>query len=62
MKYFSKALNGGEIGLTISSAIAFMNIAQFGVKMSAELENVMISPEQVIEYTNLPSEAPDEGQ
>ena len=55
---FNEAMHSGEIGLAISSAMAFMMIFQWCVRQSAELENLMISPERVIEYGNLPSEAP----
>ena len=51
-------MHSSEIGLAISSAMAFIMILQWCVGQSAELENLMISPERVIEYGNLPSEAP----
>lgn len=51
-------MHSGEIGLAISSVMAFMvPLFQWCVRQSAELENLMISPERVIEYGNLTSEA-----
>ena len=50
-------MHSGEIGLAISTAMAFVMNFQWSVRQSAELENLMISPERVIEYKNLQSEA-----
>ena len=52
------ALNGSDAGLAISSAMALTGSLQWGVRQAADTENQMTSVERVIEYENLPSEAP----
>ncbi len=51
------ALSGSEAGLVLSSIIFMATIFYYGVQKLAELENMMISTERVIEYGNLPAEA-----
>lgn len=51
------ALTGSEAGLAITSAMAFTETLQFGVRQLAEVENLMTSVERVVEYSKLPSEA-----
>ncbi|WAR23542.1 ABCC3-like protein, partial [Mya arenaria] len=51
-------LNAGLVGLSMTYAITLMSIFQWGVKLSADVENQMISVERVLDYTSLPSEAP----
>ena len=54
----TSALSNSEAGLAISSAMALTGFFQWCVRRSAELQNLMISPERVIEYSQLSSEAP----
>uniref|UniRef100_A0A4W4ELH5 Cystic fibrosis transmembrane conductance regulator n=1 Tax=Electrophorus electricus TaxID=8005 RepID=A0A4W4ELH5_ELEEL len=60
---FSKLyLEAGAVGLALSYAIALMGTFQWGVRQSAEVENLMTSVERVVEYTELENEAPWETQ
>ncbi|XP_059695209.1 ATP-binding cassette sub-family C member 4 isoform X2 [Haemorhous mexicanus] len=54
----SNTLNAGQVGLALSYAITLMGTFQWGVRQSAEVENLMISVERVMEYTELEKEAP----
>uniref|UniRef100_A0A8B9U939 Cystic fibrosis transmembrane conductance regulator n=1 Tax=Anas zonorhyncha TaxID=75864 RepID=A0A8B9U939_9AVES len=54
----AKTLNAGQVGLALSYAITLMGTFQWGVRQSAEVENLMISVERVMEYTDLEREAP----
>ncbi|XP_029892333.1 ATP-binding cassette sub-family C member 4 isoform X4 [Aquila chrysaetos chrysaetos] len=54
----TKTLNAGQVGLALSYAITLMGTFQWGVRQSAEVENLMISVERVMEYTELEKEAP----
>ncbi|XP_040192032.1 multidrug resistance-associated protein 4 [Rana temporaria] len=53
----SKTLEAGQVGLALSYAITIMGSFQWGVRQSAEVENLMISVERVMEYTQLEKEA-----
>ncbi|XP_075708502.1 ATP-binding cassette sub-family C member 4 isoform X1 [Rhinoderma darwinii] len=53
----SKTLDAGQVGLALSYAITIMGSFQWGVRQSAEVENLMISVERVMEYTQLEKEA-----
>ncbi|XP_075056002.1 ATP-binding cassette sub-family C member 4 isoform X1 [Mixophyes fleayi] len=53
----SKSLDAGQVGLALSYAITIMGSFQWGVRQSAEVENLMISVERVMEYTQLEKEA-----
>ncbi|XP_007942203.1 ATP-binding cassette sub-family C member 4 [Orycteropus afer afer] len=55
-------LDAGQVGLALSYALTLMGMFQWCVRQSAEVENMMISVERVIEYTNLEKEAPWEYQ
>ncbi|XP_035380969.1 multidrug resistance-associated protein 4 isoform X3 [Electrophorus electricus] len=55
-------LEAGAVGLALSYAIALMGTFQWGVRQSAEVENLMTSVERVVEYTELENEAPWETQ
>lgn len=49
---------GGNVGLSITQAIGLTGMLQFGMKQSAELENIMTCVERVLEYSRLESEPP----
>uniref|UniRef100_A0A8C7MYR0 Multidrug resistance-associated protein 4 n=1 Tax=Oncorhynchus kisutch TaxID=8019 RepID=A0A8C7MYR0_ONCKI len=48
----------GAVGLALSYAVTLVGMFQWGVRQSAEVENMMTSVERVVEYTELESEAP----
>lgn len=50
-------LNGSEAGLIIATAMSLYEF-QYAVRQSAEMANEMTSVDRVIEYGQLPSEAP----
>ncbi|KAJ3217850.1 Multidrug resistance-associated protein 4 [Dinochytrium kinnereticum] len=51
-------LNPGVVGLLLSYALQLMGLLQWAVRQSAEVENLMVSVERILEYTNLTPEAP----
>ncbi|CAB1328550.1 unnamed protein product [Coregonus sp. 'balchen'] len=51
-------LKAGAVGLALSYAVTLIGMFQWGVRQSAEVENMMTSVERVVEYTELESEAP----
>uniref|UniRef100_A0A803TE13 Multidrug resistance-associated protein 4 n=1 Tax=Anolis carolinensis TaxID=28377 RepID=A0A803TE13_ANOCA len=51
-------LDAGQVGLALSYSITLMGMFQWGVRQSAETENLMISAERVMEYTDVEKEAP----
>ncbi|XP_041822001.1 ATP-binding cassette sub-family C member 4-like isoform X2 [Chelmon rostratus] len=55
-------LDAGSVGLALSYSVTLMGMFQWGVRQSAEVENLMTSVERVVEYTQLQSEAPWETQ
>ncbi|KAM4537961.1 ATP-binding cassette subfamily C member 4-like [Fundulus diaphanus] len=55
-------LDAGSVGLALSYAVTLMGMFQWGVRQSAEVENMMTSVERVVEYNDLESEAPWETQ
>ncbi|XP_013924730.1 PREDICTED: multidrug resistance-associated protein 4 [Thamnophis sirtalis] len=54
----AQTLDAGKVGLALSYAITLTGMFQWGVRQSAEVENLMISVERVTEYTELEQEAP----
>uniref|UniRef100_A0A4W2H6T1 Multidrug resistance-associated protein 4 n=1 Tax=Bos indicus x Bos taurus TaxID=30522 RepID=A0A4W2H6T1_BOBOX len=52
-----ETLDAGHVGLVLSLTITLTSIFQWCVRQSAEVENMMISVERVIEYTDLVKEA-----
>ncbi|XP_051881887.1 multidrug resistance-associated protein 4 isoform X2 [Pristis pectinata] len=50
-------LDAGQVGLALSYSITLMGMFQWGVRQSAEVENLMTSVERVLDYTELESEA-----
>ncbi|XP_021551662.1 ATP-binding cassette sub-family C member 4 isoform X3 [Neomonachus schauinslandi] len=55
-------IDAGQVGLALSYALTLMGMFQWCVRQSAEVENMMISVERVMEYTDLEKEAPWEYQ
>ncbi|XP_070798750.1 ATP-binding cassette sub-family C member 4 [Pituophis catenifer annectens] len=53
----AQTLDAGKVGLALSYAITLTGMFQWGVRQSAEVENLMISVERVMEYTELEQEA-----
>ncbi|XP_077957966.1 ATP-binding cassette sub-family C member 4-like isoform X1 [Gasterosteus aculeatus] len=51
-------LDAGSVGLALTYAVTLMGMFPWGVRQSAEVENMMTSVERVVEYTELESEAP----
>ncbi|XP_061082797.1 multidrug resistance-associated protein 4 [Conger conger] len=51
-------MEAGSVGLALSYAVTLMGMFQWGVRQSAEVENMMTSVERVVEYTELENEAP----
>ncbi|XP_068165844.1 ATP-binding cassette sub-family C member 4 [Antennarius striatus] len=51
-------LDAGSVGLALTYSVTLMGMFQWGVRQSAEVENMMTSVERVVEYTELESEAP----
>ncbi|XP_056895808.1 ATP-binding cassette sub-family C member 4-like isoform X2 [Takifugu flavidus] len=56
--YFRDELEPGSVGLALSYAMTLTGMFQWGVRQSAEIENMMTSVERVVEYAELESEAP----
>nr|XP_033699475.1 multidrug resistance-associated protein 4-like [Tursiops truncatus] len=52
------ALDAGKVGLALSLALTLIGMTQWCVWQSIRVENMMISVERVIEYTDLEKEAP----
>ncbi|KAB0345475.1 hypothetical protein FD754_022401, partial [Muntiacus muntjak] len=53
-----ESLDLGQVGLVLSLTLTLSGMFQRCVRQSAEVENMMISVERVIEYTDLEKEAP----
>ncbi|XP_057563694.1 ATP-binding cassette sub-family C member 4-like isoform X2 [Hippopotamus amphibius kiboko] len=53
----AKTLNPGQVGLALSLALTLMGMFQWCVRQSVEVENMMISVERGIEYTDIEKEA-----
>lgn len=52
----------GSVGLAISSVLTLTGTFQWGMRQSAETENLMTSVERTVEYTKIQPEAPLESQ
>lgn len=50
--------NSGQVGLAIMSSINLIEICEYGIRESTELENQMTSVERVVEYAKVESEPP----
>ncbi|XP_074550610.1 ATP-binding cassette sub-family C member 4-like [Halichoeres trimaculatus] len=55
---FLRDVEPGAVGLALSYAVTLTGMFQWGVRQSAEIENMMTSVERVVEYAELESEAP----
>ena len=53
-------VGGADVGLVISTAIALTGMLQYGMRQSAELENLMTSVERVSEYGEIKTEEESE--
>ena len=45
-----------DVGLVISTAVALTGMLQYGMRQSAEMENLMTSVERVLEYSEIKTE------
>ncbi|XP_017911776.1 PREDICTED: multidrug resistance-associated protein 4-like, partial [Capra hircus] len=54
----AQTLNVGQVGLILSYALNIMVVFPWCIRLSVEVETMMISVERVIEYTELEQEAP----
>ena len=50
-------MEGGDVGVVISSCMMLTGMIQWGMRQSAEMENLMTSVERVLEYGRIQSEA-----
>uniref|UniRef100_A0A8C7YAW4 Multidrug resistance-associated protein 4 n=1 Tax=Oryzias sinensis TaxID=183150 RepID=A0A8C7YAW4_9TELE len=55
--YLKEGLEPGAVGLALTYAVTLTGMFQWGVRQSAEIENMMTSVERVVEYAELESEA-----
>lgn len=53
-------VGGADVGLVISTALALTGMLQYGMRQSAELENLMTSVERVAEYGEIQTEEESE--
>ncbi|XP_017911786.1 PREDICTED: LOW QUALITY PROTEIN: multidrug resistance-associated protein 4-like [Capra hircus] len=53
-----ESLDAGHVGLVLSLTITLTSMFQWCIRQSVEVENMMVSVERVIEYTDLEKEAP----
>ncbi|KAJ3106375.1 Multidrug resistance-associated protein 4, partial [Phlyctochytrium planicorne] len=58
IRFGNLGLNPGVVGLLLSYALQLMGLLQWAVRQSAEVENLMVSVERMLEYTKLEPEAP----
>ncbi|XP_034041901.1 multidrug resistance-associated protein 4-like [Thalassophryne amazonica] len=56
--YLRDGLEPGAVGLALSYAVTLTGMFQWGIRQSAEIENMMTSVERVVEYAELEKEAP----
>ena len=48
---------GGSVGVTLAACVTLINSLQYGIRQSAEAENLMTAVERVMDYGDLESEA-----
>nr|XP_039260577.1 multidrug resistance-associated protein 4-like [Styela clava] len=46
-------LNAGQVGLILTYSVSMTHMFQFGVRQSAEVENLMTSVERILQYCNI---------
>ncbi|KAJ8042431.1 Multidrug resistance-associated protein 4 [Holothuria leucospilota] len=51
-------IDGAKLGICLAYLVTMAGEFAYGVRLTADLENVMVATERVIEYTKLPPEAP----
>ncbi|KAJ3259888.1 hypothetical protein HDU77_001608 [Chytriomyces hyalinus] len=56
----SIGLNSGTVGLLLTYSLQLVGTLQWAVRQSAEVENMMVSVERILEYSTLEPEAPAE--
>ncbi len=56
--YSDAATAAGDVGVVLAACIQLTGMLQWGMRQSAELENLMTSVERMLEYGRLDSEAP----
>ena len=56
-EYFFTDVLGGDVGVAVTSCIFLTGALQYGMRQSAETENLMTSVERVMEYGQIKSEA-----
>lgn len=52
----------GDIGVVLSSCIILTGALQYGMRQSAEMENMMTSVERILEYSRLEAEEEDSAE
>ena len=57
MNIFFTDVLGGDVGVAVTSCIFLTGALQYGMRQSAETENLMTSVERVMEYGQIKSEA-----
>ena len=55
--FFFTDVLGGDVGVAVTSCIFLTGALQYGMRQSAETENLMTSVERVMEYGQIKSEA-----
>lgn len=59
--FFIVGVSSGNVGLAITQILSLISLSQWGVRLSAEVENNMTSVERIMEYVDLePEEKPVE--
>ncbi|XP_025836204.1 multidrug resistance-associated protein 4-like [Agrilus planipennis] len=53
---FGETLLGGQVGLAITQTTSLTGIVQWGMRQSAEVANMLMSVERMLEYTIIPPE------
>ena len=51
-------LNSGQVGFVLTTAMSMLCLFQWAVRMSVDIEDQMTSVERLLQYTQLPPEAP----
>lgn len=65
ISYFFKTISGtsdDKVGLAVTQSMTLMSLLQWGVRHSCEAENLLISVERILEYSDLEPECQPEKQ